>query len=195
VAESKAGESTEEAPIAPTLSNVERMVEAPAPDAPPGMGGGEATGWGVGGGPPDPEAGEMEIDEEDMTSIPPAVLRPTETPTVTSQPMPTDTAPVSIARAAPTETPTSVPPTPTIVPTLEPSRQQATMAAPAPPSRSATAVAELAPSPAGPTPAGGAYGVRPGAQGGIPLIRLVEIALLLIVLALVSASIASRQRR
>ena len=170
-------EVTGEPAIAPTLSEAERMIEAPAPDdVEPGEDGGEGgmgiggMGGGIGGGPEE-SAVALATAEWEMENAPPAVLRPTETPTAT---------PLS---------------QPTMAPTMEPSRSQPTETFVIPPSRSATAVAERAGTPNEPTPIREAYGLRYASQSGIPLIRLVEIALLLIVLALVSATVASRQRR
>jgi len=88
------------------------------------------------------------------------------------------------------KTPTPTPPQPTATvssPTLAPTLAPSTLPA--------TSVAEILATPIAPASESREYGVPAVGKIGLPLIRLVEIALLLIVLALASAAIASRQRR
>jgi len=163
--------TTEEAPVAPILSNAERTDEVPAPNVEPGEGGGNGTGMGVGGGQADDQGEEPKSMEWADGTVTPAVLRPTDIPTMTP------------------------PAQSTIAPTLEPSRSAEPTARIAQPSPVATVIAEAIRPPAEPAQSEGLYGTQRAGGMEIPLIRLLEIALLLLVLALASAAIASRQRR
>ena len=186
---------TSEAESAPTLSAAERMLEVPAEPPAPGIGGGGegapgtesgGVGGGIGGGVGESPTTATEQDpvEEESITPPPAVLRPTETPTsVLPTPVPRTATP------SPTLQPTVAS---TLMPTVQPPQVSATVARAAPP---ATVIAEVVGPPAEPATREGFYGTLNTRAGGLPLIRLIEIALLLIVLALISAAAASRQRR
>jgi len=196
------------APAAPTVQG-EPFGLGGGPEGQPGMGGGgEGGGPGFGGmggagGPaggaesigaapateqPEPDSeiaaeGEVEVEKETETPRAAAMVAPEPTPESSPAAMMKAASPTDLA-AAPAGS--GVEPTPT--------------AAPLPP---ATIVAEAAPAPtvrsvAPPPERAGVESAKPLSapdQTLVSLFRLVEIALLLIVLALATATIASRARR